>query len=291
MIKASDLIADFRAALDEKWGYIWGKSGQVWTQANQDAATRDMTVKHGSKWIGRKVADCSGLFVWAYKRHGEKIYHGSNTIWNEYVDKNARGAISGTVYLHPGTAVFQVNDGRRTHIGLYIGMGRVIEAKGTISGVVESGIDTWDEWGDLLAVDYRGVPAEKIEAALPILRKGNEGEAVTDLQQALVESGYDVGKRPDGTPMVDGKYGRETLSAVRAFQHDNGLKPDGIVGPQTWDALRNAADDEPADSKPPEDQEPEAPAPTIEERLTRLERAVFGQEGGGTNAELDPAGG
>lgn len=33
MIKAIDLVLLFLQALAEGWGYIWGKSGQVWTQA------------------------------------------------------------------------------------------------------------------------------------------------------------------------------------------------------------------------------------------------------------------
>ena len=56
MIKASDLIELFELALDEGWGYIWGTRGQTWTQASQDRATRDMTVRYGQKWVGRRVA-------------------------------------------------------------------------------------------------------------------------------------------------------------------------------------------------------------------------------------------
>ena len=82
MISAKALRDAFQQALSEEWGYIWGTRGQTWTQASQNKATRAMTVKYGSKWIGRRVADCSGLFVWAYKLHNESIYHGSNTIFN-----------------------------------------------------------------------------------------------------------------------------------------------------------------------------------------------------------------
>ena len=52
MIKAADLIAKFKFSLDNKWGYIWGKWGQVWTARDQANASREMTVKYGSKWIG-----------------------------------------------------------------------------------------------------------------------------------------------------------------------------------------------------------------------------------------------
>ena len=74
MISGQALVNKAREAYEAKWGYIWGTRGQVWTRANQDAATREMTVEYGSRWIGRRVADCSGLYVWAYKQHGEKIW-------------------------------------------------------------------------------------------------------------------------------------------------------------------------------------------------------------------------
>lgn len=280
-IKATDLIALFRQALDEKWGYIWGTRGQTWTQAKQNAATRDMTVQYGQKWVGRKVADCSGLFVWAFRKLGGDIYHGSNTIWNKYTSMTGR--VEGTLSIRPGTAVFMLNDGRRTHIGLYIGGGKCIEAQGTRSGVVESDLSRWDEWGQLTDVDYTGIHADEIEVALPILRKGAEGAAVKTLQELLNTDPRYAGLK------VDGIFGSGTLAAVRAFQHDHGLNPDGIVGPLTWAALRSTEDDEDGEDKPPEAPDgPQEPAEdstetaplTYEERLTRLEVAVFGQEGG-----------
>lgn len=280
-IKANDLIALFQQALDEKWGYIWGTRGQTWTQANQDAATREMTVQYGQKWVGRKVADCSGLFVWAFKQLGGSIYHGSNTIWNKYTSMT--GQVGGTLSIRPGTAVFMVNDNRRTHIGLYIGGGKCIEAQGTRTGVVESDISRWDEWGQLTDVDYTGIPADEIEVALPMLRKGSTGSAVKELQELLNTD------RRYGGLKVDGIFGSDTLSSVRAFQADSGLTPDGIVGPLTWAALQQTEADEDGEDKPEEvpDEPQEAPEDssttsplTVEKRLTRLELAVFGQEGG-----------
>ena len=58
-----------------------------------------------------------------------------------------------------------------------------------------------------------------------VLRVGDRGAAVRELQQAL---GVDV----------DGAFGPETLAAVRDFQADRGLAVDGVVGARTWAALQ-----------------------------------------------------
>jgi hypothetical protein len=304
-IKASDLIRLCQQAYDERWGYIWGTRGQVWTQAQQDTATREMTVKHGQKWVGRRVADCSGLIKWAVKELGGDIYHGSNTMWNTYTDPAHRGAVGGRMEIYPGTAVYQNTDGKRTHVGMYVGVGKygvdtVIEAQGTRTGVVESQLSAWDEWGELLVkiggemvkVDY-DLPPNIIDILPRTMRKGDSGEDVKELQEALVREGYDVGKKKDGTPLIDGKYGGETMSAVRAFQYDHGLKADGIAGPLTLNALRQMDDDEPDDDED-EDKPVEAPdgpqepsdrwkTLSIEEKVEDLNERLKRQEGGKSN--------
>jgi len=51
------------------------------------------------------------------------------------------------------------------------------------------------------------------------------------IQIALLNAGYDPG-------VIDGKKGRKTREAVRAFQKANGLAADGRVGKQTWALLK-----------------------------------------------------
>jgi peptidoglycan hydrolase-like protein with peptidoglycan-binding domain len=63
-----------------------------------------------------------------------------------------------------------------------------------------------------------------------ILRRGMRGKDVEELQNKLASLGYNVGP-------IDGIFGRLTEQAVIQFQKDNGLKVDGIVGPQTFDML------------------------------------------------------
>lgn len=249
LISTQALIEKFQQALDEKWGYIWGTAGEEWTaakQANLEKTTdadRANSRKYGSKWIGHKVADCSGLFSWAYKQLGGYMYHGSNTMWNKYC--TAKGElISGRRddgrELKPGTAVFtySAKTGKRGHVGLYIGGGYVIEAKGAYYGVVRSKItdSKWVEWGELKGISYEDShdtePQPDPGEQLPTLRKGSKGQYVTLAQTKLYELGYDLGSYG-----VDGDFGSATERAVKQFQKDWDLTADGIIGPKTWDML------------------------------------------------------
>ncbi len=63
-----------------------------------------------------------------------------------------------------------------------------------------------------------------------ILRQGDTGADVELLQRILRGAGYDPGP-------TDGIFGPRTTQAVIAFQRDNNLVADGIVGPRTYAAL------------------------------------------------------
>lgn len=63
-----------------------------------------------------------------------------------------------------------------------------------------------------------------------VLRIGLSGRDVYDLQYNLVKRGYSVGT-------LDSKFGPKVLAAVKQFQSDNGLVPDGVVGALTFAKL------------------------------------------------------
>jgi peptidoglycan hydrolase-like protein with peptidoglycan-binding domain len=58
----------------------------------------------------------------------------------------------------------------------------------------------------------------------PTLRRGAKGPLVEQIQNK-------VGVH------ADGKLGSITEAAIRQFQRNHGLVPDGIVGPRTWAAI------------------------------------------------------
>ena len=252
MIKAEALIAKFRQALEEHWGYIWGTAGEKWTAEKQKElekttdANRAQGRQYGSKWIGYRVADCSGLFSWAFRQLGGTIYHGSDTMYRKYcVNKGelSKGKRTDRGTLKPGTAVFVWNGSNYSHVGLYVGNGIVIEAMSTLKGVTTTKVTAgkWTHWGEVTGVDYAGDNAElrmqnaelNAENRLTI-RRGSKGETVAEMQGVLERLGYDL-----GSCGVDGDFGRMTEKAVKAFQKDHGLKTDGICGPKTWKELMN----------------------------------------------------
>lgn len=71
-----------------------------------------------------------------------------------------------------------------------------------------------------------------------VLGAGSRGPAVYALQRALAARGYGADAR--GPLPADGDFGPRTEAAVRAFQRDAGLRPDGRAGRRTRDALWRA---------------------------------------------------
>ena len=265
IISTEALIEKFQQALDEEWGYIWGTAGILWTKDRQKQKVDYMVSKYGTqwqknsearddnyyraaligdKWIGHKVADCSGLFKWAFGCFKISIAHGSNTIYLSYC--SAKGKLQNGKRLDgkkliPGTAVF-VYDSKKDnykHIGLYIGGSKVIEAQGTDAGVCVSNISAnkWTHWGELKAVKYEETNETTPVGAgwRPTIRRGSTGAYVKEAQTILYNLGYNIG--PYG---IDGDFGNATERAVKEFQRDHSLNQDGVVGPLTWDALQKA---------------------------------------------------
>ncbi len=68
----------------------------------------------------------------------------------------------------------------------------------------------------------------------PTISHGAEGDVVRRAQRA-------IHRTPDFSVVVDGIFGGATEHAVRGFQKGAGLAVDGIVGPQTWNALPDGA--------------------------------------------------
>ncbi|MDQ3819145.1 MAG: peptidoglycan-binding domain-containing protein [Acidobacteriota bacterium] len=72
-------------------------------------------------------------------------------------------------------------------------------------------------------------------ALTAILRNGDRGDNVKQLQRRLIALGFLAQGQDDGI------FGQKTLDAVRRFQSASGLQADGVVGPATNRALSGVA--------------------------------------------------
>ncbi len=189
--------------------------------------------------------DCSGMFVRAYRLQGQRIYHGSNTIWRKHLAQ--KGPIDSLRDLKPGMAVFKWkpdtpakfrdDQGDFCHIGLVTSVSPLRIVHASTDGMkvrADTRLGKWKYWGILAAADMPEEDSSPDKNALPVdalLRRGDRGSDVKALQRALRTVGYDL--------VIDGIFGRITLECVKSFQATHGLKRDGIVGPLTWGALQN----------------------------------------------------
>lgn len=152
-LKPEQIVDDATFALNNGWGYIRGKSGQIWTEEKQSAVEadpngRDQTKLYGRKWVGRRVTDSCGLISWIFYRHGGYMPHGCNCIYNRCCD--VKGEIRDGSILRPGCLVFKRSEKYENpiyHVGVYIGDGKVVEAHGTAKGVIQSTLFGWSHYG------------------------------------------------------------------------------------------------------------------------------------------------
>lgn len=192
MVSAKDFIAYVLLPLTEAWGYIYGTAGRTWTEDLQQAWSQpghknwEQTKKYGAQWIGRKVCDCSGLLVWALKQLGETIVHQARYQYTDWCGAKGRlvnGCREDGKPILPGTAVFlKGKEDHIHHVGVYVGHGICVEAKGTRWGVVTSELSHWDYWGELKMIDYTDAARLENEPAPEVPKRPDDtlGRAMVD---------------------------------------------------------------------------------------------------------------
>lgn len=143
-------------------GYCWGADGQVCSPAvrqelanrTSNTETRNNLLGLCAKWDGKKIWDCSGLFRGAWRTLLKYRSGGATGIYNTWCSMT--GTID-TLPDEPGIAVFRGTPNNMEHVGLYIGGGEVIDARGSAKGVMRGTLESygrWTHWGRLEDVDY-----------------------------------------------------------------------------------------------------------------------------------------
>lgn len=245
------------------WAYVFGARGEYCSPANRRSYYNrkgdehptiktackgfDSGICSGCKWypsLSRtRFYDCRGFTYWVLLQiYGWKLDgSGATSQWNNKDNWKAQGEVADGIPQDTIVCLFYYkkdSKGKRTktlsHTGLYYN-GQTVECS---NGVQHSKTlnKKWEVWGIPACVDDAVTIPEPKPETPPILKRGSKGKWVTLLQTKLIQLGYSC-----GSTGADGDFGKNTEAAVKAFQRDHGLKDDGIVGEQTFNAL-----DEPA---------------------------------------------
>lgn len=243
------------ALLTVGWPYIFGDRGEYCTPSHRQArynATKPGKNKDnikdkcqnfsgsgscvGCKWypgnMKVRAFDCRGFTYWCLLKFGIKLMGaGCTTQWNDESNWEEKGTID-KIPEDKLVCLFYYNkkDPKTwEHTGFGY-KGQTIECS---NGVEKFGTRNkkWTHWAIPKGL-YGSSGGGDMDEKLPILKKGSKGSYVTLLQTKLMNRGYKLPKYG-----ADGSFGNETLTAVKQFQQDWGLKVDGIVGEATWKML------------------------------------------------------
>lgn len=250
-------VEGLAAALNRKDGYIMSAKGQDpkkwaknswWFTQYTSAEQRVKALEWREK--AQRVWDCNGLAEGLYEEWcGVNINTYARSNYANWCSPKGAGTIPAAQRM-PGAAVFihSKKSGYITHVGyLYkpvdaqkpTGDWWVIEARGVMYGVVKTRLSQrgWNRWGLMTKYfDYANAQAP-VETTFVerILRNGDEGEDVKQMQLNLIRLGYDCGDWG-----ADGDFGDATEMAVMKFQKAHGLEADGEFGPLSSDAMDKA---------------------------------------------------
>lgn len=218
---------------------------------------------------GQRVHDCIGLikgYLWSDTPTSVPKYNAAQDVSADGMLSlcKEKGKIS-TIPEIPGVLVFSPQ-----HVGVYIGNGYVIEARGHSYGIVKTKLSTrgWKNWGKCPWIEYEETKKEVTNNSNENLVLAFQKAALADDKTLLPKYGADgdygsetqaamqvcvvkrrlVHKYKNCTKLVqrllgftgndiDGKCGPQTAEAIKSFQKTNGLYADGAVGANTWKVL------------------------------------------------------
>lgn len=232
--------------------YVWGSYGQNCTVSNRKAYMNRSSIAEGDRELIRKrcqilngsastcknckyypddmvtwIFDCRGFTRKMIELAGGTLVGaGATSQWNNDNNWSEKGLIK-DMPKDKLCCVFQDVRNVKEHTGLALG-DQIIHC----SVEVKTG-HTYDKgWTHYAVPKSIDGSAPVPTPSQPTLRKGSSGQYVTLLQTKLIQRGYDLA--PYG---ADGKFGNKTLEAVKAFQRNNDLVDDGVVGSKTWQAI------------------------------------------------------
>lgn len=203
--------------------YVMGTNGRVLTKA----VLNDLTRRNPGKWftasrlqavrswVGKRTTDCHGLIEWFMAELAGGKWTYDVTADGAFNSATVKGSI-GSIPELPGICVRY-----KGHVGVYIGGGYVVEARGFDYGVCISALKKcpWTHWYKHPKIRYAGTALLAPSPAK--VGKTTDRYSIVWLQLALnrqIREGYITGT----VLTVDGVYGKKTAVATGTYWHKKG---------------------------------------------------------------------
>lgn len=205
----------------------------------------------GCRYDGRSCFDCAQLTRRALETVGIRLPSGASSQWSAgpWAQKGPIARLPRqrvcVVFRESGDPAYPM-----AHAGLYLGDGYAVDARSHMQGVLRCPVERYP-WTHYALPD--GLEGEDTAGELA---PGARGEHVRRMQRLLMLCGYQLPRHG-----ADGVFGAETLSALDAFQSDNGLPARGRADDTALKLLADMAD-KAADGSP------------LERRLRALEETL-----------------
>ena len=245
---------------------------------NVDTLLDDFEGMMGWKYVmgsaEKGCVDCSGAFVYAFRLHGASIYHGSNRIARTEVVEllpmsQAKEGMAAFKCREPSNANYALPSAYKSggkhfngdlndyyHIGLVGRDGQILNAQSSKTGFVKSKASKWSCCGYLKQVDY-GQEESAVEEALYQSTVTAASGTTVNLRKKASKSSDVVEKVKVGATVDVLEEGAEwckiRTSLSTGYMMARFLSGNGASSPSDMSDTQ-----------------------TLEERVTALERAVFG---------------
>jgi predicted nucleic acid-binding Zn-ribbon protein len=220
-------VKDYLTKVNQtRGGWYWlGTYGNIGTDALWNSKSRQTGLEswyrqHSaakSKGMGKRVFDCIGIDKYArWVRPDGSVPYDSKTDWNTAGLLNrakSKGMKMGAISTIPNVPGIMVDF--PGHVGVYLGNGKVLEARGGAFGVVETNLKDrpWTSWYYNPELNY--------EEDKDMLQRGSKGTLVIEWQKFLVKQGYNLGNFGVNKDGCDGDFGNATEVATMSFLGKN----------------------------------------------------------------------
>lgn len=186
----------------------------------------------GMDWVNDDETPwCSTFVNWCAKQSGLELSGKANArSWMDVGDNVDSDPIPGDIVIFWRGS----KDSWKGHVGIFMGFDKSNKFVFTLGGNQSNSVNI-SRYKYAQVLGFRRLEKDNvIKLPLALMMAGDKGDSVKDLQNCMINLGYDLGKWG-----ADSDYGNATTNAISLFQSDNALSVTGRYDEATENSLHS----------------------------------------------------